>query len=255
MCLVHIIMCRKNALSDSGKWWIIITLQFTEVLSFLVMSHAIRKPMFCIWKNKDADQLRGSLAADQHLCFCYIDKKKVQLHFLPNSKINFEPLAVFFGRDSCQTWSKILKTGYLMTRLTYLCVEVLSRAISDTSSWVSLLLRSSVLDSVVSPRPSSLLLLSSSRTITLGGFVWKAISQNEGGARWPSGRAKDYGARGWGSILTLCTVLCPWARHIFSLKVRVIPRKRWLGTDMTENCSLGYKQEWNKMHLNENNTV
>ena len=33
----------------------------------------MRKPDFFICKNKDADQLRGKRAADQHLCFCYID--------------------------------------------------------------------------------------------------------------------------------------------------------------------------------------
>ena len=33
----------------------------------------MRKPMFCICKNKDTDQLRGNREADQRLCFCYID--------------------------------------------------------------------------------------------------------------------------------------------------------------------------------------
>ena len=30
------------------------------------------------------------------------------------------------------------------------------------------------------------------------------------------------------------TVLCPWASHIYSPKVLVIPRKRWLRPNMTE---------------------
>ena len=45
----------------------------------LNMSPGMRKPMFCICQNKDADQLRGNCKADQRLCFCYF------LYFL-NSK-------------------------------------------------------------------------------------------------------------------------------------------------------------------------
>ena len=37
------------------------------------MSLVIRKPTFCICKNKDADQLRGNREAEQRLCFRYID--------------------------------------------------------------------------------------------------------------------------------------------------------------------------------------
>ena len=33
------------------------------------MSLVMRKPVFCICKNKDADQLRGNREADQRLCF------------------------------------------------------------------------------------------------------------------------------------------------------------------------------------------
>ena len=33
----------------------------------------MRKPAFCISENKDADQLRSNCAADQRLCFRYID--------------------------------------------------------------------------------------------------------------------------------------------------------------------------------------
>ena len=39
----------------------------------LYMSRVMRKPDFCICENKDADQLRGSREADQHLCFRYTD--------------------------------------------------------------------------------------------------------------------------------------------------------------------------------------
>ena len=37
------------------------------------MSRVVRKPAFCICENKDADQLRSNRAADQRLCFRYID--------------------------------------------------------------------------------------------------------------------------------------------------------------------------------------
>ena len=37
------------------------------------MSRVVRKPAFCICENKDADQLRGNLEADQRLCFRYMD--------------------------------------------------------------------------------------------------------------------------------------------------------------------------------------
>ena len=37
------------------------------------LSHVMRKYAFRIYKNKDADQLRGNCAADQCLCFHYID--------------------------------------------------------------------------------------------------------------------------------------------------------------------------------------
>ena len=37
------------------------------------MSLVMRKPAFCICKNKDADQLRGNREAHQRLCFRHID--------------------------------------------------------------------------------------------------------------------------------------------------------------------------------------
>ena len=37
------------------------------------MSHLMGKPTICIWENKDADQLRGNVEADQCLCFRYTD--------------------------------------------------------------------------------------------------------------------------------------------------------------------------------------
>ena len=37
------------------------------------MCHVMRKPAFCIWENKRADQLHSNCTADQRLCFRYID--------------------------------------------------------------------------------------------------------------------------------------------------------------------------------------
>ena len=45
------------------------------------MSCVMRKPAFCICENKGPDQLSGNCAADQHLCFRYID-------LLPKSNIS-----------------------------------------------------------------------------------------------------------------------------------------------------------------------
>ena len=36
-------------------------------------SHVMRKYAYCICKNKDADQLCSKCAADQRLCFCYLN--------------------------------------------------------------------------------------------------------------------------------------------------------------------------------------
>ena len=40
----------------------------------------MRKAAFCICENKAADQLRGNCAADQRLCFRYIDSIITLLH-------------------------------------------------------------------------------------------------------------------------------------------------------------------------------
>ena len=58
------------------------------------MSCVMRKPAFCICKNKGPDQLSGNCAADQHRCFRYIDSI---IPLLPKSNIS--------------------QTGFLMMRL------------------------------------------------------------------------------------------------------------------------------------------
>ena len=68
---------------------------FGEVLSVSLQywSRIVRKPDFSICENKGADQLQGNRAADQRLCFCYIDST---FPLLPKSKI-FKPVAIFCG--------------------------------------------------------------------------------------------------------------------------------------------------------------
>ena len=50
-----------------------------------IMSRVVRKPDFCICKNKDADQLRGNCEADQRLCFHYTEST---IPLLPKSEIS-----------------------------------------------------------------------------------------------------------------------------------------------------------------------
>ena len=78
----------------------------------------MRKPAFCICKNKDADQLRGNREADQRLCFCYIDST---IPLLSNYEISrLQPSSVDVQSGLCRTWSETPKTGFLRTRLIYL---------------------------------------------------------------------------------------------------------------------------------------
>ena len=49
------------------------------------MSLVVRKPVFCICENKDADQLRGNREADQRLYFRYTDST---IPLLPKSEIS-----------------------------------------------------------------------------------------------------------------------------------------------------------------------
>ena len=80
----------------------------------LDLSRVMRKPVFSICENKDADQLRCNRAADQRLCLCYIDSS---IPLLTKSKISsFWPSYVLVQPDLCQTWSETPKTSFLMTR-------------------------------------------------------------------------------------------------------------------------------------------
>ena len=75
----------------------------------------MRNPTFFICENKDADQLRSSCAADQGLCFCYMDST---IPLLPKSEISsLYPSSVAVQPSLCWTWSETPKTGFLTTRL------------------------------------------------------------------------------------------------------------------------------------------
>ena len=64
----------------------------------------MRKPDFCICENKDADQLRSDCAADQRLCFRYID---TTIPLVPKSEISsLLPSSVVAQPGLCGTWSE-----------------------------------------------------------------------------------------------------------------------------------------------------
>ena len=79
------------------------------------MSCVMRKPDFCLGKNKGADQLHSNCEADQCLCFCYMDNT-IPLH-LKSEISSFYPFPLAAQSGLCQTWSEILKTGFLASRL------------------------------------------------------------------------------------------------------------------------------------------
>ena len=73
----------------------------------------MRKPAFCICKNKDADQLRGNLEADQRLCFRYTD---TTIPLLSKSEISsLLPSSVTVQPGLCATWSETPNTDVLIS--------------------------------------------------------------------------------------------------------------------------------------------
>ena len=81
----------------------------------LYMSLVMRKQAFCIYENKDADQLRGNREADQRLCFRYTDSTDSTILLLPKSEISsLLPSFVAAQPGSCRTWSE---TCFLITRI------------------------------------------------------------------------------------------------------------------------------------------
>ena len=64
----------------------------------------MRKPAFCICKNKEADQLRGNREADQRLCFRYTDST---IPLLSKSEISsLQPSSAAVQPGLCRTWSE-----------------------------------------------------------------------------------------------------------------------------------------------------
>ena len=64
----------------------------------------MRKPDFCLCKNKDADQLCSNCTADQHLCFHYTDST---IPLLSKFKISsLWPSSVILQAGLCRTWSE-----------------------------------------------------------------------------------------------------------------------------------------------------
>ena len=76
----------------------------------------MRKPAFCICKNKDADQLRGNREADQRLCFRYTD---TTIPFSKSEISSLWPSSVTAQPGLCGTWSETPKTSFLLKRLIY----------------------------------------------------------------------------------------------------------------------------------------
>ena len=63
-------------------------------------SRIMRKPTFCIGKNKDADQVRVNLEADQRLFFCYTDSTKFLFFRIRNFK-HQACFSVFWSGNFC----------------------------------------------------------------------------------------------------------------------------------------------------------
>ena len=75
----------------------------------------MRKPAFCIYENKDADQLRGNREADQRLCFRYTDSTTPLLS--KSIILSLQSSSVVVQPGLRRTWSETPKTGFLTTRL------------------------------------------------------------------------------------------------------------------------------------------
>ena len=77
----------------------------------------MRKPTFCICKNKDADQLRGNRETDQRLCFRYLDSTIPLLSTYKISSLLPSLLAVQPGLY--QAWSESTLLVFLVSRLIF----------------------------------------------------------------------------------------------------------------------------------------
>ena len=88
----------------------------------------MRKPSFCIWENKVADQLLGNREADQRLCFRYIDST---IPLLSKSEISsLLPFSVAVQPGLCRTRSQtrmlfFSRRGSNTLLFWYTCISVI----------------------------------------------------------------------------------------------------------------------------------
>ena len=81
-----------------------LTRLLSSSIYIVYMSRVMRKQMFCICENKEANQLRRNREADQHLCFHYIDST---IPLLSKSEISsLYPYSVAVQPGLCGTWSE-----------------------------------------------------------------------------------------------------------------------------------------------------
>ena len=73
----------------------------------------MRKPVFCICENKDADQLRSNCAADQRFCFRYSDST---IPLLSKSEI-YSPVCVPEDRFSHNEAHICVPLSLVLTRM------------------------------------------------------------------------------------------------------------------------------------------
>ena len=78
----------------------------------------MKKPVFCICENKGTDQLRGNHAADQRLCFPYIDIVQFVYRQRPKFKASSH-LLWLYSLVGVRPGPNTPTTGFLMTRLNF----------------------------------------------------------------------------------------------------------------------------------------
>ena len=84
--------------------------KITKIHLAVEMIRGVRKPMFCICENKDADQLLGNREADRRLCFRYIDSI---IPLLPKSEIpSLWPSSIAVQPGLCRTRSETRMLGF-----------------------------------------------------------------------------------------------------------------------------------------------
>ena len=95
------------------------------------MSLTLGNADFRICENKSADQLRSNCAADQRLCFGYIDST---IPLLSKSKLSsFLPFSVAVQPGLCRTWSETTKTDFFCrTRSKYILFDLFRITLQST---------------------------------------------------------------------------------------------------------------------------